>query len=163
MSAIFEADRVMQRTEFLVKIAHTLGVPVIGTEQNPSRMGGLAETLLPFLNEPAESKMTFSCSGCDLFRRYFVAGPLQQVVLVGIETHICVTQTANELLEIGHEVIVAADALSSRTPDRHEIGLKRLAASGAVAAHSESIAYEWMRSAEHPKFKEALEIVKAYP
>lgn len=163
MKAIHEADRVLSRTEFLCKIARILGGAVIATEQNPDRMGATADSLVPLLSEPAQSKMTFSCSGCELFQRHFVNATPMQVTIVGIETHICVSQTTHELLDLGHEVIVCADAVSSRTPERHQIGLERLRSAGAVIAHSESVAYEWMRTADHPKFRDALEVVKAYP
>lgn len=160
MAGIWESERVLRRTQFLVEVARTLGGTVIATEQNPDRMGGTAESLLPLLSEPPASKMTFSCSGCELFQRHFVNATPMQVVLVGIETHICVTQTTHELLDLGHEVILAGDAVSARTEDRHTLGLQRLRDAGAVVAHSESIAYEWMKTAEHPNFREVLEIVK---
>jgi nicotinamidase-related amidase len=162
MAAIWEAERVMRRTEFLVRCAQALAGTIIATEQNPSRMGATADSLLPLLSEPAQAKMTFSCSGCELFQRHFVNATPMQVTLVGIETHICVSQTAHELLDLGHEVIIGIDAVSARTEDRHAIGLERLRAAGAVLAHTESIAYEWMRTAEHPNFRSVLEIVKQY-
>jgi nicotinamidase-related amidase len=105
--------------------------------------------------------MSFSCSGCDLFRRRFVNAEPCQVVLVGVETHICVNQTAHDLLDLGHTVIVCADAVSARTEDRHTLGLGRLRDAGAIVAHSESVVYEWMRSADHEKFREVLKIVKS--
>lgn len=161
MSGVYEADRVLKRVEFLVQSASILGGTVIATEQNREKMGGSAESILPYLSEPPADKMTFSCSGCDLYRRHLGSSTPIQVVLVGIETHICVSQTTHELLDLGHEVIVCADAVSSRTKDRHEIGLERLRSAGAVITHSESVVYEWMKSAEHDKFREVLAVVKA--
>lgn len=163
LAAIHEQDRVIRRTQFLAECANALGGRVIATEQNPDRMGGTVPSIAALLSQPAAPKMTFSCSGCDLFRDHFVATTPMQVVVVGVETHICVSQTTHELLDLGHEVIVCADAVSSRTPDRHAIGLERLRHAGAVVAHSESLVYEWMRTAEHAQFRAVLEVVKRYP
>ena len=85
-----------------------------------------------------------------------------QVVLIGIETHICVNQTAHHLIDKEYEVILAADAVGSRTAGMHQIGLRRIELAGAAVAHSESIAYEWLHSAEDPLFRQALAVVKRY-
>jgi nicotinamidase-related amidase len=163
LSGIVESDRVLERSEFLLKVARLLEIPVLTTEQYPSRMGGTHERLLPLLHaEPPMGKMSFSCSGCEAFREQIESLNRKQVVLVGIETHICVSQTAHDLLRSGYEVIIGADAVSARTMDRHKIGLKRIRDAGAVTAHTESMAYEWMQSAEHPRFREVLKIVKEY-
>lgn len=159
MKGMFEADRVLRRTLFICECASILGCPIIATEQYPERMGATEPAIGALLSVPASSKMQFSSTGCSA-----VQGALSKerktVVLVGIETHICVYQTAHDLLEAGHEVIVGIDAVSARTKDRHEIGLGRLSQAGAVIAHTEAIVYEWMRSADHPQFREILKLVK---
>jgi len=160
LSGIFEADRVLARSEFVLKVARLLQVPVLATEQYPSRMGGTQERLVPLLAGEPIGKMAFSCARSQPFLEGLEATRRRQVVLVGIETHICVSQTAHDLLGKGFEVVVAADAVSARTLDRHTVGLKRIRDAGAVAAHSESIAYEWMGGADSPAFKEVLALVK---
>lgn len=162
MNGIEGSDRVLRRGEFLVRTANELGIPVLATEQYPERMGGTDERFLDLLTEPPFPKMVFSCLGCDSVLDYVRKHNKQQIVLVGIETHICVTQTTLQLLELGYEVFVCADATSSRTTDRHEIGLDRIRSAGAQIAHTESIAYEWMNSASHPKFRDVLKLVKEY-
>lgn len=162
LKAIHEADRVLRRSEFLARIASLLGVPVWGTVQNVERMGGLDPSIDALLTEPADPKMAFSCMGCLPFVSRLEASGRNQFVLVGIETHICVSQTAHHLLDQGYEVAVCADAVSARSLDRHEVGLARIRAAGAAIVHTESIAYEWMHGADHPKFREALEVVKAF-
>jgi len=102
--------------------------------------------------------MTFSCCGIEPFNAS-LAGK-KQVVLTGIETHICVNQTAHNLLDAGYDVIVCDDAVSARSINRHKVGLKRLRDAGMTLAHTESIAYEWAGSAEHPKFRDMLALVK---
>jgi nicotinamidase-related amidase len=161
LKAIHESERVLARSEFLARAAHLLEVPALATVQNPDRMGGLDERFLPLLSRPVESKMAFSCMGCAPFVEALEALGRKQAVLVGIETHICITQTALHLLDKGFQVVVCPDAASSRTLDRHEIGLHRLRDAGVALAHSESVAYEWMGGANHPKFRQALELVKA--
>jgi nicotinamidase-related amidase len=151
----------LARSRFLASIAALLDVPVLGTVQNPERMGGLDESIASFVLDPTEGKQAFSCMGCAPFVGRLEAMGREQVVLVGIETHICVSQTAHHLIDKGFEVAVCADAVSSRTQDRHLIGLERMRHAGVAVAHTESIAYEWMGGADHPKFREALLIVKA--
>lgn len=162
LKAVWEAERVRERSEFLIRSARILGGTVIATEQNPARLGATHPSLVQYLSEAPDSKMTFSCSGCELFQRHLGTAPPTQVVLVGVETHVCVSQTAHELLDYGHEVIVCGDAVSSRTPDRHEMGLRRLESAGAVVAHTESVVYEWMRTADNEKFRDVLEVVKSF-
>lgn len=162
LAGIHEADRVLGRSEFLIKAGRLLGVPAFATEQYPSRMGGTHERLTPLLQDsPAPmAKMAFSCAGCTEFLDVLEATQRRQVVLVGIETHICVSQTAHDLLQRGFEVIVCADAVGARTLDRHQIGLARIRDAGAVIAHTESMAYEWMATAERPEFRDVLKLVK---
>ncbi|MCW5943801.1 MAG: isochorismatase family protein [Fimbriimonadaceae bacterium] len=165
LNGIVEAERVLARTAFLVEMASLLEIPVLATEQYPSRMGGTHATLLPLLETaraPRLGKMTFSCAGCQAFDESLAAMRRDQVVLCGIETHICVTQTALMLLGSGHEVLVAGDAVSARTEMAHDLGAARMRQAGAAIAHSESVAYEWMVAADHPRFREALSVVKRY-
>jgi isochorismate hydrolase len=162
LKAIHEAERVMRRSEFLIRVASLLGVPVWGTVQNPERMGGLDPAIEPFLTDPADPKMAFSCMGCLPFVSRLESSGRKQAILLGIETHICVSQTTHHLLHQEFQVAVCADAVGARTADRHAIGLERIRNAGAAVAHTESIAYEWMHSAAHPSFKEALELVKQY-
>lgn len=158
LSSIHEIDRVVSRSAFLIKIAKLLDVPIVATVQNPSRMGAIEPTLASLLDEP-HAKMAFSA--CDA-----VAEQLKersQAILVGIETHICVSQTAHDLLDKGLTVAVCPDAVSARSLERHKLGMERIRDAGAIPAHTESIAYEWLRSADHPVFREALKIVKEHP
>jgi len=162
LSGIFEADRVLDRVEFLVGVAQLLGVPVLATEQYPSRMGGTHERLTHYFPQGAFAKMGFSCAKCDEFVIRLADLGREKVVIVGIETHICVSQTAHDLLGKKFEVAVCPDAVSARSMDRHKIGMERIRDAGAVPAHTESIAYEWMGSADHPQFRDVLQLVKKF-
>lgn len=161
LKAIDQKERVLARSAFLLQCAALLAVPVLATEQNPERMGGTAPEIAELLRAPASPKHVFSCVGCEGFDVALGAMARPQVVLVGIETHICVNQTAHHLLAAGFEVILAADAISARTPSMHAIGIERMRDAGAVVAHSESVVYEWLGSAAHPAFRDVLAVVKA--
>ena len=104
--------------------------------------------------------MAFSALGCPEFVAALRLTGKTKVILVGFETHICISQTAHDLLSAGFEVVVCPDAVSSRSQEQHKLGMERLRDAGVVPAHTESVAYEWIGTAEHPKFKSFLQIVK---
>ncbi|MDI9638810.1 isochorismatase family protein [Kamptonema cortianum] len=162
LAGIFDAEKVLARTKFIVESANLLDVPVLATVQYPERMGGTEESLDAMIAGPTLGKMAFSCCGCEDFSHEFKQLDRGQVLLVGIETHICITQTALDLLDQGFEVFVAADAVSSRTLEANKIGFKRLRDFGCWLVHSESAVYEWMQGADHEKFRDVLGIVKKY-
>ncbi|HMS54640.1 MAG TPA: isochorismatase family protein [Fimbriimonadaceae bacterium] len=163
LNPIEGSQTVVERSKFMVRVAAKLGIPVLATEQYPERMGGTDPELKHELTD-AEAlifgKMAFSAMGSPDFVAAYESTGRNHAVLVGIETHICVTQTALELKAKGHEVTIVADAVSAR-PGRHESAVQRLLNHGVDVAHSESVVYEWMRSAEHPAFREILGLVKA--
>lgn len=163
MKSVFEADRVVGRSSFLVQVAGVLGVPVLATTQYADRMGGLDPAVARHIRGPVFDKMTFSCCGSIDFNLALEKTDRSQVVLCGAETHICITQTAIDLLGSDYEVFVALDAVSSRSDGAARTGADRLRDLGAQVAHSESVVYEWLDSAEHPKFREVLELVKGHP
>lgn len=161
MQTVWEQERVLRRSEFLICVASVLGVPALATEQYPSRMGPTNEALAPYLERP-EAKMTFSCCGSAPFMDRLRATARKQMILVGVETHICVSQTAVDLLNEGFHVMVCPDAVSARTIEMHKLGMERMRDSGVLPIHTESVAYEWMGTAEHPNFRDALKIVKEF-
>lgn len=163
MKVVPNAESVVARTEFLIRIANVLEIPTLFTEQNPGRMGGTDQRLSELMTGKAIPKLAFGCCGEERFVAEWRATGKNSVVLVGIETHICVTQTALAFVDMGVAVFLAVDAVAARHQDGHEIALRRLETNGVQLTHSESIAYEWLRSADHPRFREALEIVKAHP
>lgn len=160
LKAIWERERVLRRTDFLLQIATLLGVPVLATEQVPERMGGTEPRLA--LPQPALAKKSFSCCGTPSFRDALEATGRKQIVLVGIETHICVSQTAADLLNQDFEVLVCPDAVSARTIEMHKLGMERMRDSRLLPIHTEAVAYEWMGAADHPEFREALKLVKQF-
>ena len=158
---IFEIDRVLDSAIFLAKVAKLLDIPILLTEQNPSRMGVTVPELSEWVSSPSPiAKMSFSAADCPEFSAALTGTQRSQVVIIGLETHICVYQTAQDLVAKGFDVVVCPDAVSARSQERHKLGMERIRDAGIVPAHSESVAYEWIGTADHPSFKSFLQIVK---
>jgi nicotinamidase-related amidase len=160
LSAIHEADRVRDRCLFLCRIAQLLDIPILASEQYPERMGGTEAEFLPFITNSVR-KMEFSAASNPEFLSKLSSFGRTQCIVVGIETHICVSQTCLGLQSLNYEVAVCPDAVSARTNDRHKLGMERLRDAGIVPVHTEAIAYEWMHSADDSRFREMLTIVKS--
>jgi len=144
----------------LVRGAGVLGVPVLATEQNPEGLGPTVEEVAPLLPSPPIPKRAFSCWGEPAFREALEATGRRDVLLAGIEAHVCVYQTAVDLREAGWRVHVAADAVSSRTAANRQVGLEKMCSAGAEVTSVETALFEMLRVAEGPAFKEVLRIVK---
>jgi nicotinamidase-related amidase len=162
MKPILGMNQALARSKFLIECAHVLEVPMLATEQYPERMGGTHAEILDLLDENAFSKMRFSCCGAPGFMEALEATGKKQAILLGIETPICVNQTAHELIDLGYEVIVAEDTTGARSQEAQRNAIDRMRAAGAIIAHTESIVYEWMKGADHPKFRDVLKILKKY-
>jgi nicotinamidase-related amidase len=159
LGSIFESERVIQRSIFLAKCASLLGVPVFATEQNVERMGGTDAMFEPHITNRF-AKMEFSAAKNSATLEAIWQSGRKKIVIVGIETHICVGQTAQDLINLGFEVAVCPDAVSASTQDRHKLGMERIRDAGVVPVHTEAVVYEWMGTATNPNFREALQLVK---
>jgi nicotinamidase-related amidase len=138
-----------------------LGVPVILTEQIPEKMGSTVPSLRDSLGDLAPiCKSSFSCCGEDAFVSAITAAGRKRVLIAGIETHVCVYQTAADLYEAGYHVEVLADAVSSRTPLNRDIGLQRIQSAGGQLTSVETAVFELMRTAEHDAFRDVLRVIK---
>jgi nicotinamidase-related amidase len=162
LAAIPNADEVLRRSAFLIDVARLLDVPVLATTQVAPRMGGLDRSIESrIMPMDVVDKTSFSCAGADGLLKRLERSDRVQIVVCGIETHICVCQTTLDLLANDFDVFIAVDAVSARSREAHEIGLRRMADSGAFMSHTESVAYEWMGSSDHPRFRDVLELVKS--
>ena len=145
-----------------VEGARLLEVPVIVTEQYPRGLKHTAEEILPHL--PADSqaieKICFSSCGADAFQSQLIARNIKQVIVVGIEAHICVTQTVLDLLSRGLEVHLLIDCITSRKRESKEVALLRLTQAGAVPSNLEMALFEMMRTADSPQFKAVQSLIK---
>jgi nicotinamidase-related amidase len=147
--------------ERMVASAQKLEVPILLTEQIPEKLGGTSERFRIMLESVmAIEKSAFSCCGESVFSDAFEALGKRQAILVGIEAHVCVYQTALDLLEDGVEVFVVADAVSSRNPENKELALQAMRDAGAKIIPTETAVFALLRDAADPCFKELLKLIK---
>lgn len=162
LRTIHERERVVNNVCRLLKGAKVLRVPVVGTVQNAEAMGDVipeVKSLLPPLLPPF-GKMTFSCYANSAFASEINRSGRKQVILCGIESHICVSQTALELLSAGFQVHVCADAVSSRTAENWRVGIEKTRQAGGLITSMESALFELLHEAGTADFREILQIVK---
>lgn len=180
MPAIHEGEQVVANAVKLARVAQLLQVPLWATEENPEGLGGTVEALQPLVAGRVLAKMAFDGSELLMPRLKPVARPggnarslpkhlqkaapaasaRESIVLAGCEAHVCLLQTALGLLEQELEVWVVTDACSSRSERNRDAAFDRLAGAGAELVTTEMVAFEWLRDAGHPRFKDVLSIVK---
>lgn len=154
-------EALLDNAQRLVRGARALNLPIVWAEQNPRGLGPTVPELAGLLAGLAPiSKMSFSCGDSEGVMQALSAAGRSRVLLAGIETHICVYQTAMDLKAAGYEPEVVADACSSRTPENKAIGLAKIRAVGGGVTSVETALFELLRVAEGPVFKEILNIVK---
>ena len=145
----------------MIKGAKTLGIPIIWNEQLPDKLGETIPEIKDALpNMLPLVKNTFSCCGNGDFMKQLKAVNRRQVILVGMETHVCVYQTTLDLLEAGYEVHLVADAVSSRTLDNKNTAIEAMRSLGAKITCVEMALFEMLRIAEGDMFKQVIKIVK---
>ncbi|MEN3000375.1 MAG: hydrolase [Armatimonadota bacterium] len=162
LSMIKVRDLIERNIAFLLQVAKLLNVPILATLQNAERLGGVVpalQTLLPEQPAPID-KLCFSCLGAESFARALQETGRQQVVLTGIEAHICIMQTALDLLKAGYRVHVPYDAVASRGKPEWKYALLRLQHAGAVVTSVESVTYEWLYQAGTEEFRQLLPLIK---
>jgi len=183
MPSIHEGDLVVANAVRLARIAQLLQVPLWATEENPEGLGGTVDTLQPLVAGRVLAKMAFDATSVLLPRLKPAAKPTQggnarslpkhlqkappppapgreTLVVAGCEAHVCLMQTVLGLLEEELDVVVVTDACSSRSERNRDAAFDRLAGAGAELVTTEMVAFEWLRDAGHPRFKDVLAIVK---
>ncbi len=165
LAGAMQADdriRVIRNAGILVQAAGLLSVPLIASEQYPKGLGPTEEEVAWHFPETLEAveKSCFACTGEPAFREALTRHGRPQVVLAGMETHVCVLQTAMELQADGYAVFVAEDAVCSRKESHHRNALERLRAAGVVVSNIESVLFEWVRDARHEQFKAISALIK---
>ncbi len=145
----------------MIECAKLLEIPIVGTEQIPEKLGPTTELFKSLLADiPMIGKSAFSCCGEPKFMEAFQALRKPQAILIGIEAHVCVYQTALDLLEDGIEVFVVADAVSSRTLENKALALQAMHDAGAKVLPAETILFALLRDAADPHFKGLLKLIK---
>lgn len=142
---------VVKQARILLQAAQTLAIPVAITEQYPKGLGATVSELQR--DDITIEKTCFSCADSDDFMASLYTSHRKQVVLAGMESHICVLQTALALLEQGYQVFVVEDAVCSRTELSKDNSMQRLRQAGVIITSTESVLFEWLKDAKHPEFK----------
>jgi nicotinamidase-related amidase len=156
---IFQKEQLVRNSQLLIRASSVLKIPAIVSTQYSKGLGKTVPEIASLLPETeAIDKDRFSCFGSDVFCTLLkrLPGNRNTLLLCGMESHICVTQTALAALREGYIVHAASDAVSSRTEWNWKIGLERMRAAGAVISSTEMMIYELMRSSSSPAFKEML-------
>jgi nicotinamidase-related amidase len=159
--AIHEKQRLVRNTILLLRLARVLRLPVLVTTQYRKGLGGtLPEILAEAPGAEELDKTAFSCFGSEAFRARLAALGRRQLLVCGMEAHICVLQTVMAALGDGYEVHVAADAVGSRSESNHGLGLRRMERAGAIVSSTEMAIYELLGRSDSTAFKQMLPFLK---
>jgi nicotinamidase-related amidase len=160
--AIPEFEQIVVQTALAVQGFQILDLPIIVTEQYPKGLGKTAREIVEVLPEGFEfvEKTAFSSCGSAVFLEKLKQSGAKQIVLAGLETHICVNQTAHDLLNENFEVHILQDCVASRSAQNKAIALQKLHANGVIPSCVVMALFELMRDAKHEKFKEIQKLVK---
>jgi nicotinamidase-related amidase len=156
-----EKDILFKNVQILIKAAGILDIPILWCQQCPESLGPTIPEIAELLTDCHPiNKASFSCCGAADFNDALNKLSRRCMILCGIETHVCIYQTAADLLAEGCSVDVIADAVSSRTLANKQIALQRLAAKGANISSTEMTLFDLLKTAEHPKFKQIAKLIK---
>lgn len=156
------AESILSAIVRLVGAARILEIPVLYTEQYPQGLGPTDARLLPTLKEAKGPliKSTCSCWRDESFRNALQQTEREHVILAGLESHVCIQQTALDLLRVDYVPFVAVDAIGSRRPVDTQVAIERMRRAGVIVSTAESLIFEWIERCDHPQFKEVLRVVK---
>ncbi len=156
-----EKEILFRHIKALINAAHILKIPIIYTEQVPEKIGSTVVEIAEHLKEVVYfDKVSFSCCGNPQFSAELKKLKRKQIIVCGIETHVCVYQTVADLLAADYEVQIVADAVSSRAADNKHWAIERMKQDGALLTGTEMIITELLKTSAHPKFREILNLIK---
>lgn len=155
-----DSERIIWNCRRLLDAANLLDVRVAATEQVPGKLGPTLKQLRERLPTDPLAKRTFSSCGAEAVQSAASEGGIERVLLCGIETHVCVGQSACDLLAAGLQVLIAVDAVGARHQVDHETALRRLELSGALLTTTEAAMFEWCETADRPEFKQISALAK---
>ena len=155
-------ERLKRNSTMLLNTANHLLIPVFATEQYPEGLGPMDAGIQNLLPEKYHhyNKTCFSCAHVDNFMQDIEATNRQQIIIMGVEAHICVLQTAIDLRIAGYHVFVVSDAVCSRQRENYENAIQRLQSSGVITCNTESVLFEWLRDAKHQHFRELSAMIR---
>lgn len=155
-----EQSSVISNTSKLLQASRQLYIPSLVSEQYPKGLGHSHSALLEMANEsPVIEKTCFSCFGSEEWRNHISQLDRKQLILVGIEAHICVLQTALEAATAGYQVYVVEDAIASRSLNNKKNAILRMQQAGITVTNTESVLFEWLKDAKHPQFKSISKLI----
>ncbi|MHC4981564.1 MAG: hydrolase [Planctomycetota bacterium] len=155
-----ERDALIENISRMIRGAQVLEIPIVWTEQNPAGLGPTVPEIAKLMKGEPIGKFAFSCCAEEKFMEALRETHRRRVLLTGIEAHVCIYQTAADLLVTGYEVHIVTDAVSSRTFANKHLGLTRMKDLGAVMTSVEMALFEMLRVARGQKFKKVITIVK---
>ncbi len=155
-------ERIVWNVRRLIDGAGLLGLPVMASEQYPQGLGSTVPELAERIDR-IESKVTFSCGGCPALFDDLEERGIHRLLVVGIETHVCVAQTVFDLMAAGFGIYVAVDATGARYSIDYETALRRMESSGATLTTTEAALFEWCQTADTPAFKAISAMIKEPP
>lgn len=158
LPAIQESEAIVERAVVLAKAGKKLGVPILGTEQNPDGLGANHPGIRQLCDQTV-AKTHFGASSQAGFLSY-LAPHRDELIIAGCEAHVCVLQTVLGLIEHGYHVRLVADAIGSRKASDREAAIARAGAAGASIVTSEMVIFEWVRQSDHPAFRSLLTLIK---
>jgi isochorismate hydrolase len=156
------AQKVLRNSKILVEACKQLSIPVVRTEQYPKGLGATHRELQDTLpdNHHAFEKTCFSSCGASGIEEVITDPERDQVILIGMEAHVCVLQTAFELQDMGKQVFLVNDAVCSRFKDNYKNAIERMRQAGIIISNTESVLFEWLRDASHPQFKAISRLIR---
>jgi len=163
INAVMDNQGHLPRIEVLVEACRGLEVPVIASEQYPQGLGATVDSLAAALADTPVTKLAFSCIRDEKSRWAVESCCRRQIVVTGVETHVCVLQTVLDLLAAGYQVHVPHDAVNSRRPADKEWALRRMETAGAVITSTESALFELLERCDTADFKTVAKLIKRIP
>jgi nicotinamidase-related amidase len=159
---IHDHEKVQTHIQYFILAARSFGLPVLWSEQAPDKIGQTIKPIKELLDPIAKpiSKRSFSCYGEPRWLERLQQTMKRQILVTGIETHVCVYQTAHDLHRHGYEVYLVADATSSRKPVDRDMAIARMRDEGIIITTTEMAMCELIRTADHPQFKEVVSHLK---
>ena len=159
---VHENEKVLVHIKHFIKAAEAFEMPIIWSEQAPEKIGVTVESISQLLNPLTQPihKHSFSCYGSPSYVETLQKINRRQIIITGIETHVCIYQTVRDLHSHGYEVHLIADAVSSRQEFDHTMAIARMRAEGIIISTTEMAMCELLKTAKHPKFKEIIVHIK---
>ncbi len=159
-NGVQNSSHMMWNIDRVVRGAKVFGVKMVFSLQNPKRLGDITEKIKIDSLSKVYPKMSFSCVGSNEIIKEITSSNVKVVILIGVETHVCILQTALDLIKMNFKVFIVVDAISSRNQLDHDIALKRIEAIGGVLTTTESLLFEWCGDSSSKEFKEISSIIK---